>query len=143
MQCNALNRSTIAMPISCGPPTGSGMDRSTFLVEYRLNTEKSCFEISLKVNCALYLRMQEKSNSQSSCRLISDIMCHHLSTALVLLRRDRQSSCVVSELQTFADRQSANTQRDFSAPLLFNSTKRQKGQQNEGGHDRPPALGCC
>ena len=65
-------------------------------------------------------------------------------TALVLRRERHQCSCVVSELQTFGDRQSANTQRDFAAAApLFDSTKKHKGQENEGGHDRPLAPGCC
>merc|ERR1712088_788135 len=32
-----------------------------------------------------------------------------------------------------------NTQRDFPAAPIFN----RKGQEDEGGHDRPLAPGCC
>ena len=134
-------------PISGRPTTGSALDHLTFLAfpTHRLNIATSCFEILLASVSQLLLQAWQGSDDAGEIDQYQRvpgrlILCV---TALVLRRERHQCSCVVSEPQTFGDRQSANTQRDFAAAPLFDSTKKHKGQENEGGHDRPLALGCC
>ena len=141
-------------PISGRPTTGSGMDHLTFLAFHPYPSAqhsnilfwnfawicKPAFAASMAgVLCSVSDDAGEIDQYQGVPGRL--ILCV---TALVLRRERHQCSCVVSEPQTFGDRQSANTQRDFAAAApLFDSTKKHKGQENEGGHDRPLAPGCC